>query len=189
MTLLKKLKNKSNDNKIAFDVENILGTKQLAEFVVNNINKGCFIGLYGHLGAGKSEFVRAIAKALGVTVNLRSPTYVLQLSYEIDKKSDSRLSGTIDELCHWDLYRLANAQIPADLEEQFGRDEKLVCIEWPERVPEVEDKLALRIHFGLPIKQGASNGQEVDLNDTGRRIVAFSEVKEDCLYAALKQYE
>src|SRR3990167_10912743 len=63
------------------------------------------IALYGDLGSGKTTFTQGLAKHLGITQNLISPTFVLIRSYAIDK----------DQPCHWttlyhvDLYRLESA--------------------------------------------------------------------------------
>jgi len=81
--------------------------------------------LSGDLGAGKTTWVRHVAKALGSPVPVSSPTF--SLIHEIR-------GGRLD-LCHSDLYRLPYPVDPS----QFGLDEYLdgnwvVLVEWPERL-------------------------------------------------------
>lgn len=76
--------------------------------------------LKGDLGTGKSVFVRGAARVLGVEGPMPSPTFTLMQCYE----------GKVS-LCHFDLYRLEDAEefYEAGLEEPLGRD--LCFIEWP----------------------------------------------------------
>ena len=57
------------------------------------------MALYGDLGAGKSAFVKALAKALGVSGIVTSPTFVLQKIYPLQNQKFERL-------IHIDAYRL-----------------------------------------------------------------------------------
>lgn len=85
------------------------------------------VHLNGPLGAGKTTFVRAFLRALGVTGPVRSPTYTLMEPYAIDRV------GGPEQVMHLDLYRLGGAD---ELEYLGLRDElaqALVLIEWPER--------------------------------------------------------
>jgi len=93
-------------------------------------NKATTIALQGDLGAGKTTFVQALAKELGVTDTIQSPTYVLMKSYHIPHHPRFAL------LIHIDAYRLDGAKEFAALRtEKFLEDKRtLVCVEWPERV-------------------------------------------------------
>lgn len=87
------------------------------------------IALRGDLGAGKTTFTQALAKELGITEAVQSPTYVLMKNYPIS-------FGRFTKLIHIDAYRLEkpeefNALKP---EEFLSNPENLVVIEWPERV-------------------------------------------------------
>src|SRR2546426_3759432 len=74
---------------------------------------GQVIGLTGALGAGKTQLVKGIARGLGVTNRVHSPTFTL-----INEYNGGRLS-----LFHLDLYRLESRQqiVAAGLEEYFCR--------------------------------------------------------------------
>ena len=82
------------------------------------------ITLDGDLGAGKTTLVQAIAKGLGVTELVTSPTYALVQSYALPHAT----------LHHLDLYRLRDASQLAQLGwDDLLRDRAIVCIEWPDR--------------------------------------------------------
>ncbi|MBI2004644.1 tRNA (adenosine(37)-N6)-threonylcarbamoyltransferase complex ATPase subunit type 1 TsaE [Patescibacteria group bacterium] len=93
-------------------------------------NKATIIALLGDLGAGKTTFVQALAKELGIADTIQSPTYVLMKSYHIPHHP------RFARLIHIDAYRLEGAKEFAALRpERFLEDpHNLVCIEWPERV-------------------------------------------------------
>ena len=87
---------------------------------------GTILRLHGPLGAGKSEWVRGLAHALGVLGEIPSPTFTLC----------QPLHGGRLPLEHWDLYRLENARDWISL----GWPDclytvGLVAVEWPERYP------------------------------------------------------
>jgi tRNA threonylcarbamoyladenosine biosynthesis protein TsaE len=98
------------------------------------------IYLEGDLGVGKTTLAQAILKALGVTQNIKSPTYTLMEQY----------STRIGPALHLDLYRL---QEPEELEFIGIRDcltePSLWLVEWPERgagfLPPADLSLSLRI--------------------------------------------
>lgn len=88
------------------------------------------VGLRGELGAGKTTFVQAVAKELGVVEDLTSPTYVIAQSYLIPHNS------VFKKLVHIDAYRLTPEE-PDTI--GFGAALKdpanLVMVEWPENLP------------------------------------------------------
>ncbi len=95
-----------------------------AEFAAT-LKAGDAVALRGPLGAGKTLFAGGVARALGYTGPVSSPSYALVHEYE----------GRIP-VYHMDLYRLAPG---ADWEEiglSHYLDGKGIClIEWPERLP------------------------------------------------------
>ena len=94
-------------------------------------SKATVIGLRGELGAGKTAFTKAVAKILGVELNVTSPTFVLLKKYALSAQKFSNL-------IHIDAYRLKNAH---ELEvlgwtELLADSQNLIMIEWPEIVAE-----------------------------------------------------
>lgn len=100
-------------------------TEALGESWGRVAESGFVIGLSGDLGAGKTQLVKGIARGLGVTERIHSPTFALLNEY-----SDGRWP-----LFHLDLYRLENREqiILAGLEEYFYQPRGIAVIEWVER--------------------------------------------------------
>jgi tRNA threonylcarbamoyladenosine biosynthesis protein TsaE len=86
------------------------------------LRPGDVILVSGDLGAGKTTFVRGALRALGVTEEVTSPTFVVGHLYQ-----DGRLA-------HLDLYRLAglDGEDPGLLDPYFGPD-VITFVEWPEQ--------------------------------------------------------
>lgn len=108
---------------ISVDAE---ATRAHAARSLPQLKPGTIIRLHGPLGAGKSEWVRGLAAALGVSGTVPSPTFTLC----------QPLRGGRLPLDHWDLYRLEQAR---DWE-SLGWPECLitpgfVAVEWPNHYP------------------------------------------------------
>lgn len=94
-------------------------------------NRATLVTLQGDLGAGKTTFVQSVARALGVTEHVTSPTFVLAKSYD--------LSGQpFERLVHIDAYRLKDGDELSGIRfENLMQDSgNLVMLEWPEVVYE-----------------------------------------------------
>lgn len=114
-------------------------------------SRATLIALRGDLGAGKTTFVQALAKELGVGQTVQSPTYVLMRSYPIAYKNFTRL-------VHIDLYRLEKPEefVALTPEEFLGDPKNLICVEWPERVGEALPKPDLTVRFS---SEGAAENE------------------------------
>ena len=100
-------------------------TKQLAEKFASLIKEqGCFVNLYGEIGAGKTAFVKFVAEALGVNEKVTSPSFVILNEYH---------SASIP-VYHFDLYRLENVGISTITEElrEYSEGRKITFVEWAE---------------------------------------------------------
>lgn len=96
-------------------------TLALGETVGKSLRGGEVILLSGDLGAGKTVFVKGIAKGLGIADTVVSPTFNLMNEYE------GRLT-----LYHYDAYRLHDAleAEEAGLTEYFGDRRGVCAVEW-----------------------------------------------------------
>ncbi len=114
-----------------------------------------FLALSGDLGAGKTTFVQAMAKALGVEESVTSPTFVLEKIYPIRDTSSSNGAGALSQgfkkLIHIDAYRLKGAHELEVLgwKELLADSGNLIVLEWPERVEELIPEDAIRIRFDI----------------------------------------
>ena len=99
-------------------------TEALGEAWGREAESGLVIGLCGDLGAGKTQLVKGVARGLGITARVHSPTFALLNVY-----SGGRLI-----LNHLDLYRLENREqiMAAGLEEYF-HPIGMTVVEWAER--------------------------------------------------------
>lgn len=88
------------------------------------------VTLSGELGAGKTAFTKAVARALGVTDIVNSPTFVLEKIYAL---SDGR---PFKRLIHIDAYRLEKGRdlVPLGFEELVQDPQNLILLEWPEKI-------------------------------------------------------
>lgn len=93
------------------------------------LHPGVLIRLYGHLGAGKTCFVRGLARALNMDESLvQSPTYSILNQYS---------TGNVP-LYHADLYRLDSPEQfwAAGIDESWMDVPGVVVVEWPDRLPQ-----------------------------------------------------
>ncbi|MBQ7455649.1 MAG: tRNA (adenosine(37)-N6)-threonylcarbamoyltransferase complex ATPase subunit type 1 TsaE [Clostridia bacterium] len=113
-------------------------TQALGRALAAALRAGDVVLLTGDMGAGKSEFARGVARGLGITAAVPSPSFTILNVYD-----EGRLP-----LYHFDWYRIGDVSELTDmgLDEYVGGDG--VClIEWHERAPELlpEDCLEVRL--------------------------------------------
>ena len=98
-------------------------TKKLAYRFAKLIeNDGCFINLYGEIGAGKTAFVKNVADAIGITEKVTSPSFVILNEYHSAKIP----------VYHFDLYRLENEGIKTIFDElqEYSEGKQITFVEW-----------------------------------------------------------
>ena len=80
---------------------------------------------YGSMGSGKTTFIKALCKALGVTGAVTSPTFALVNEYDACK------NGTV---YHFDFYRISKPEEVFDFGcEEYFASEGYCFVEWPEK--------------------------------------------------------
>lgn len=113
-------------------------TAHLAGTIGKIIREGTVICLDGELGVGKTLFVRALARTLGVESDVTSPTFNLMNIYE-----------AACPIVHFDLYRITSEEELEDIGfyEYAEATEGIVLIEWAEKFPDAipADHLSVRI--------------------------------------------
>lgn len=101
--------------------------KDFLDFVAKDeVSK--IVAFYGDLGAGKTTFIQALAKEMGIEEPTTSPTFVIQKSYVAKKYFNT--------LVHIDAYRLESGDELSKLrfEETLQLPKTLICVEWPSNV-------------------------------------------------------
>lgn len=108
------------------------------------------VTLSGELGAGKTAFAKAVARALGVTETVSSPTFVLEKIYQLPE------GGLFKRLIHIDAYRLEGGRELSSLGfHEFMQDSNtLILLEWPEKVADALPVPAKKLAFSV-VSEGA----------------------------------
>ena len=122
-------------------------TEELGRRLAEKLPGGTVVAMYGDLGAGKTAFVRGMARGMGLDCRVSSPTFTIVNEYLGER-----------ELIHFDMYRLSGADELFEIgwEDYLARG--AVCaVEWSEKVQDAffGDEITVRIE---------------KLGDTRRRI-------------------
>ena len=102
-------------------------TEAFGHSLADQVRAGDVIALYGTLGAGKTTLARGILRGLGHEGDVGSPTFPIVQTYE---PPDTRLPAW-----HVDLFRIEEASELDELGLDEVREEGVLLIEWPERLP------------------------------------------------------
>lgn len=124
-----------------------LETEEMGRKLAEKLPGGSVVAMYGDLGAGKTAFVRGMAKGMGLSCRVSSPTFTIVNEYLGER-----------ELIHFDMYRLSSADELFDIGWEDYLSRGAVCaVEWSENVQDAffGDEVVVRIE---------------KLNDTDRKI-------------------
>jgi len=117
-------------------------TRILGEKLGSLLKGGEVIELVGDVGAGKTTFVKGLARGLSIDEDVQSPSFTISRVY--DARDDLQLA-------HYDFYRLSDAGIMADELTETTQDPLTVTvIEWADIVEGVLPENRLRIVFAAP---------------------------------------
>ncbi|MBP5693651.1 MAG: tRNA (adenosine(37)-N6)-threonylcarbamoyltransferase complex ATPase subunit type 1 TsaE [Bacteroidales bacterium] len=127
----------------AFQINSLDEIDKVAEDFIQYISdsdlESNIFAFYGKMGAGKTTFIKAICKALGVSDIVNSPTFTIINEY----KSSRGFS-----IYHFDFYRINKLQEAYDIgTEDYFAGSGLCLIEWPEKIAEIlpEDHIKVTI--------------------------------------------
>lgn len=122
-------------------------TEDLGARLAARLPGGSVVAMYGDLGAGKTAFVRGMARGLGLSCRVSSPTFTIVNEYLGER-----------ELIHFDMYRLSGADDLFEIGWEDYLSRGAVCaVEWSENVQDA--------FFGDEIKVTIEK-----LGDTDRKI-------------------
>lgn len=138
--------------------KSIKETEQIVLDFLKNLkvskNGATVVLLEGDLGSGKTTFVQALARELGIKNHITSPTFVLMKKYKIPRKGISSCvalakQSQVKNLIHIDAYRLNSGQDLLNLGwgELVSNPSNLIVVEWPEKVSDLWDGSEQKINF------------------------------------------
>ena len=121
-------------------------TEELGETLAKKLKDCTVLAFTGDLGAGKTAFVRGLARGLGIHERVTSPTFTIVNEYEGKRP-----------LFHFDLYRINSADELFDIgwEDYLARG-GICAVEWSERAEEVMDGC-----IRIDIIRGDHDGQRI----------------------------
>lgn len=130
---------------VTIKTKNARETQKFGEEFAAKIKDGGVVFLYGELGAGKTTFVQGVAKGLGISRRIVSPTFIIVRQY--------------GNFYHIDLYRLNDQrEIEAlGLQELWQNPKNIILIEWPEKLKTILPKRRWELKF----KSEGENEKEI----------------------------
>lgn len=158
------------------ELSNLDATYAVATLFAETVLAGSIVGISGPLGVGKTEFVRAVIHSLTPTIEVSSPTFVLECRYPISSKMRSDLHA----VHHWDFYRVGEQFDLRELLEGANDPSRVTLIEWPERVPALVPMLNLKLTIMFDPRESGARILEVSgkLSDEfvnkGRTLPGFT---------------
>ena len=144
-------------------------TRRIGARLAEQLRAGDVVLRLGDMGAGKSELTRGIARGLGVTGYVTSPTFTILQVHE---------SGRLP-LYHFDWYRLSGAEELYELSmDEYLYGDGVSVVEWPSRAEEAIPEAYLRITL-TPWDAADGCGRAIELLPVG----GFHEIDEARLLA------
>ncbi|MDN5730467.1 MAG: tRNA (adenosine(37)-N6)-threonylcarbamoyltransferase complex ATPase subunit type 1 TsaE [Yaniella sp.] len=124
------------------DLADLAATKNFALAVANQLQAGDVIILTGELGAGKTTFTQGLARGLGITAPITSPTFVLA-------RHHVHPADGLD-LVHVDAYRMSGEDELASLDLETALEDSVIVVEWGRGTAEALTDAYLDIELQRP---------------------------------------
>ena len=126
---------------LRFISHSVKETQKIGSRLAAQLKPGDVLVMLGDMGAGKSEFTRGLARGLGVTGYVTSPTFTILQVHE-----DGRMP-----LYHFDWYRLSDVEELYELSmDEYLYGEGVSVIEWPSRAEEAIPDTYLQVEL-IPV--------------------------------------
>ena len=120
---------------------NEIGTsaKEFIEYASSSPLQSNIFAFFGHMGAGKTTFIKAVCEAMGVEDAINSPTFAIVNEYE-DAESNT--------IFHFDFYRIKSiAEVYNMGYEEYLYSNAYCFMEWPELVEELLPEECIRVEI------------------------------------------
>lgn len=117
-------------------------TERLAEEIAKEVESGNVLVFYGELGSGKTTFIQALAKALGIKRRIISPSFIIVRHYMINQENS---------FYHIDLYRTnsKNDLIGLGIDQILEDEANIVAVEWGEKLLDLMPKKRIELKFKI----------------------------------------
>lgn len=123
------------------DLEHI---REAAKQFVEAMGDQHVFAFYGHMGAGKTTFIKALCEELGVEDVVTSPTFAIVNEYT----PHSSLLAPHASIYHFDFYRIKKLEEVYDMGyEDYFYSDSLCLIEWPEMMEELLPEDAVKVQI------------------------------------------
>jgi tRNA threonylcarbamoyladenosine biosynthesis protein TsaE len=155
------LSKSADGTKCDLAIDDLVDCQALAEDIANQIQTPLAIALSGTLGAGKTQFTRFFAMALGAPgKTISSPTFMLVHQYDSQPP-----------IYHLDAYRVGDEEemLELGIEEMFDMP-AVTIIEWADRFPQLLPNNTFSIHIDSPAE---STQRSIRLHAQGKRACAM----------------
>ena len=123
------------------NIQTLNDISQAAHTFVENMGDKKIFAFYGDMGAGKTTFIKAVCKQLGVTDVVNSPTFAIVNEYPLPQNGKY--------IYHFDFYRIKKESEIYDLGyEDYFYSDNICFLEWPELVEDIlpPETVRIRIH-------------------------------------------
>jgi tRNA threonylcarbamoyladenosine biosynthesis protein TsaE len=138
---------------VTIEVNGLDGLENAAKRIIESTQDDQIFIFEGEMGAGKTTLIKALAKELGVTKVVTSPTFSIVNEYDANGKV----------IYHFDFYRIKNLQEAYDIGyEEYFYSGNICFIEWPEKIAPL-----LPLHF---VKI------EISVQNENDRILSISKI-------------
>ena len=142
------------------EIDGLEGLEKAADAFVRLMGDYTIFAFYGEMGAGKTTFINALSRRLGVEEDMaNSPSFSIINEYRSDT--------TAELIYHFDLYRLESLEEAMDIGVEDYFDSGVLCLlEWPERIEPMLPDDTVRVDIKAD-------------HDTGRRTLPVTLPDED----------
>ncbi len=136
-------------------VDSINDLPAAAEKFVETMGDETVYAFYGDMGAGKTTFINALCRRLGVEDDVtNSPSFAIINEYRSDT--------TAELIYHFDLYRLEDIEEALEIGVEDYFDSGALCfLEWPERIADILPDDTVRVD----IKVNDDGSRDIIIND------------------------
>ena len=116
--------------------------EEAAREFIRNMGDDTVFAFYGKMGAGKTTFIKALCKLLGVEDEVNSPTFAIINEY--------RSETTAELIYHFDFYRIDNPAEALDIGLYDYLDSGCLCLmEWPENIEVLLPEETLKVTISV----------------------------------------